>query len=472
MRPWAAKTSNRRRATSGRRPTPRSSSCLLRLQANYLWPAMHAGTPAFNFYPANKELADEYGIVMGSSHCEQMLRNNVDEWKRDGHGEYNYVTNRDGVLKYWEQRVRENGKFENIYTAGHAGHPRLRHAGRRHATGAGRAAAPHHRGPTGAAAPMGEPGRDEGAADLLSLQGSARALPPARRRSGRTSRSSGRTTIAATSASSPNEQERQRSGGAGVYYHISYWGQPYDYLWLCSTPPALVWEEMTKAWDYGARTLWVINVGDLKPAEIGMEFSLLLAWNPHQWNAGNVNVFLVDVATRDFGPHHAKEIAAILSEYFRLNLQRKPEHMGFDERNPLLAKPVFSVTVNGDEAQQRLEAFRDLATRADAVAKKLPPATQDARSIARWMKQQYRSDFPTKVGAIPEERLDLRWQVMGPYIRRIAHDHVEAPTPTLPSPCQGEGWGEGLMLVGELFPPIEGVLVAPGGAKGGFQLGG
>ena len=93
LQPWAAKTFEPETGNIGPKTYAKVFELLLRLRANYLWPAMHSCSRAFNFYPTNKEIADAYGIVMGSSHCEQMLRDNVDEWKRDGTGEYNYVTN-------------------------------------------------------------------------------------------------------------------------------------------------------------------------------------------------------------------------------------------------------------------------------------------------------------------------------------------------------------------------------------------
>ncbi|MBR6841415.1 MAG: glycosyl hydrolase 115 family protein, partial [Prevotella sp.] len=97
---------------------------LLRLKANYLWPAMHPGTQAFNDDPENARLADDYAIVMGSSHCEQMLRNNEGEWKavEQRHpgtlGDFNYITNRQTMQNYWETRIKTNGRYENTYTLG------------------------------------------------------------------------------------------------------------------------------------------------------------------------------------------------------------------------------------------------------------------------------------------------------------------------------------------------------------------
>ena len=163
-------------------------------------------------------------------------------------------------------------------------------------------------------------------------------------------------------------RERARRGGAGVYYHVSYYGAPRDYLWLCSTPPALIAEEMTKAFDYGADRVWVLNVGDLKPAELDIEFFLKLAWNPHSWNGTNTCDLLEQQFARDFGKKFAPKFAGIMAEYYRLNFQRKPEHVGFPADN------LFSA----DEAAQRLADWRKLAARADAAAKKLPRPSRDA----------------------------------------------------------------------------------------------
>lgn len=93
---------------------------LLRLKANTLWPTMHPTTKAFNLYPRNRELADDYAIVMGSSHAEPMLRNNVSEWTAPAEN-YDFANNREGVLRYWEERVAENGRYENLYTIGMRG---------------------------------------------------------------------------------------------------------------------------------------------------------------------------------------------------------------------------------------------------------------------------------------------------------------------------------------------------------------
>jgi hypothetical protein len=365
LHPWATKTFEPENGNIGPKTYTKIFELLLRLRANYLWPAMHPGTRPFNSFATNREIADAYAIVMGSSHCEQMLRDNVGEWDEKAFGEYNFVTNPEGVLKYWEQRVRENGKFENVYTLG-------------------------MRGVHDGAMPGGGTEREKAARlhtiidnqremlarlvntnlaqvpqifcpykEVLPLYRLAPDIP-------------GDITLVwpddnfgyIRQFSDP--RERARSGGAGVYYHVSYYGRPNDYLWLCTTPPALIAEEMTKAYDYGANKVWVLNVGDLKPAELDMEFFLNLAWNPRAWDGTNTYQLMWKQFARDFGPRSAAELTLILGQYYRLNFQRKPEH--------LLQTPLFSAR----DAQVRVQAWKKVVEHVDAAEKTMPPAARDA----------------------------------------------------------------------------------------------
>jgi hypothetical protein len=364
MRPWATNTFEPENGSIGPKTYTKMFELLLRLRANYLWPAMHPGTTPFNSFPTNREIADAYAIVMGSSHCEQMLRNNIGEWDEKVYGEYNFVTNPSGVLKYWEERVRENGKYENVYTVG-------------------------MRGIHDGAMPGGGTEREK-AARLQTI------ITDQREMLARLVNSKVEQVpqifcpykeVLSLYRLSPNipdditlvwpddnygyirqfsdSRERARSGGAGVYYHVSYYGRPYDYLWLCTTPPALIAEEMTKAYDYGADRVWLLNVGDLKPAELDIEFFLNLAWNPHAWNGSNTYELLQSQLARDFGAKSAPELTSILAEYYRLNFQRKPEHL--PQTN------VFSAP----EAARRLAAWHKLTARVDAAGKDLPPELRD-----------------------------------------------------------------------------------------------
>jgi hypothetical protein len=361
LRPWASKNFDPETGNIGPKTYAKIFELLLRLRANYLWPAMHPGTAAFNSFPADAQLADEYGIVMGSSHCEQMLRNNISEWDEKIFGDYNFVTNPDGVLKYWEQRVRENGKFENVYTLGMRGI----HDGAMPGGGTQREKAARLQTIIADQREMLARDVNSNIAVVPQIFCPYKEVLPLYRLM--TNLPDDITLVWPDDnygyiRQFSTARERQRSGGAGVYYHVSYWGAPRDYLWLCSTPPALMAEEMTKAFDYGADKVWILNVGDLKPAELDIEFFLKLAWNPHSWNGTNTYDLLQTQIARDFGKSLAPEITSILAEYYRLNFQRKPEHVGWPEN-------LFSA----EEAEQRIAAWQKLSERVDAIEKNLSP---------------------------------------------------------------------------------------------------
>jgi hypothetical protein len=366
LQPWAAKTFEPETKDIGPKTYAKVCELLLRLKANYLWPAMHPGTKAFNLYPQNKLVADDYAIVMGSSHCEQMLCNNVTEYDDKKSGPWDYEKNRPNILAYWQQRLEENGKFENIYTIGMRGiHDSGMPGGGNSQQKVARlqrviedqrdliantinpepAVVPQIFCPYKEVLPLYQNGLNVPEDVTLvwpdDNHGYLRQL------------------------SSPAEQKRR--GGSGVYYHLSYWGAPEDYLWLCTTPPALVWEEMHKAYEHGARKVWVVNIGDIKPGELGMEFFLRLAWDINSWNETAQPTFLADWAKRNFGPANAAEIAAVLDEYYRLNFPAKPEHL-----------PLAQFTKNYDEIGQRLRRFEQLGSRADALLAALPSEQRDA----------------------------------------------------------------------------------------------
>ena len=373
LHPWAAKTFEPEHGGIGPKTYAKIFELLLRLKANTLWPAMHAVTKPFNTFPEDGPLADDYAIVMGSSHAEPMLRNNVGEWPHDRAADYNYVTNRDGVLKYWEERVAANGRYENIYTLGMRGiHD---------------------------SAMQGPKTNPERIATLEKVFADQRALlakhvhPDVERvpqlfcaykevlplyRGGL--RVPDDVTVMFPDDNFgyirdyPAASERARAGGFGIYYHLSYLGAPMSYLWLCTTPPALVWEEMTKAYDASTRTMWIANVGDLKPAEVDTEFFLQLAWDIHRWRRDNLDDFLPEWAAREFGAASAGAIAAILRGYYQLNFQRKPEHLQWW----LPKEPPRPSPLNENEITTRLAAFDGLADRVNLVAGKIPAARADA----------------------------------------------------------------------------------------------
>lgn len=364
LQPWAAQTFEPETQDIGPKTYAKVCELLLRLKANYLWPAMHPSTKAFNFHPQNKTVADDYAIVMGSSHAEPMLRNNVDEWNYAVDGEWDYEKNQDSILNYWTERVKQNGKFENTYTIGMRGvHDSAMPGGGSTGDKVARlqsVLADQRKILAGNVNPQVEkvPQIFVPYKEVLPLYQAGLKVPD------------DVTLVWPDDNHSyirrlPNPTEQKRSGGSGVYYHVSYWGKPADYLWLCTTPPALIWEEMHKAWENGARDLWVLNVGDIKPAEIDMEFFLRMAWNPEAWDETAQPTFLSDWAARNFGKENASTTTAILNEYYRLNYPAKPEHL-------------MNADFTEDEVKQRLQRFEQLVAKTDSLYQRLPKEKADA----------------------------------------------------------------------------------------------
>ncbi len=375
LRPWAAKTFEPEAGNIGPKTYAKIFELLLRLKANFIWPGMHPGTKPFNFIPENKVVADRYAIVMGSSHAEPMLRNNVGEWPHDQADRWNPVTNLPAILQYWAERVRENGRYENVYTMGMRG--------------------VHDSGMPGGGTLVEKRDRLEKIIDLqrallakyvnpnpalvpqifcpyketLAIYQAGLKLPED-------------ITIVWPDDNNgyirqlPTSQERFRPGGHGIYYHLSYWGRPHDFLWLDSTPPALVWHEMTKAYALDARQLWVANVGDLKSIETGMTFFLQLAWNIDAYGPDAQRAFLRDFYRRQFGAEHADEIAALRDEYYRLCAIRRPEQMGFNGVYP--DTPVQNSGWSPEEVAQFLARWRKVAQDAKAIRAKLPARLHEA----------------------------------------------------------------------------------------------
>lgn len=366
LQPWAAKTFDPEFGDIGPKTYEKVFELLLRLKGNYLWPAMHHCTVEFGAVDRNVTLADEWGIVMGAAHCEPLNRNNV-WWSKDGKGEWRYDTNRHNMLAYWEQWAQKRGRYEAVWTIGMRGI---------HDTGM--------KGPQDMPSQvrlLEQAIKDQ--RDLLKKHVSPdveqvpQAFMPYKEALAHYQNGlklPDDVTILwcednygyLRQLSTP--QEQQRSGGSGIYYHISYLGWPRPYLWLNTTPPALIWNEMTKALDYGADRIWVVNVGDIKPGELGTEFWLRLAWNAERYGADAQQAFLKEWAARDFGAEHADAIAGVMNDYYRLAFQRKPELMDDD---------AFSVVYYG-EADRRQAAYQSVLSRAESINARLAPEQRDA----------------------------------------------------------------------------------------------
>lgn len=373
LEPWASKTFEPEVGNIGPKTHARIFELLLRLRANCIWPGMHPTTRPFHTVPGNAAVADAYAIVLGSSHAEPMLRNNVNEWKQDGKL-FNYLTNRTGVLAYWEQRVKERTNGESLFTLGMRG---------------------IHDSPI-----IGPKTQKERIATLEQIFTDQRDLLAKYLGNGDPTRvgqlfcpykevlddyNAGLRVPEDVPIVWPDDNfgyirrfataaERAHSGGLGVYYHVSYSGMPQSWLWIDTWPPAVTWSEMTRAYEQGANALWIVNVGDIKNTERSMEFFLDLAWHVDRTDVDAPARFLRESAARDFGKEHAAAVVDILSRLHAINFARKTEHLQWH----LTMTPYQPTELNEAEIFARLKACADLLRDSDALAERLPAAARDA----------------------------------------------------------------------------------------------
>jgi hypothetical protein len=342
---------------------------LLRLRANYLWPAMWG--KAFNEDdPLNPRMADEYGIVMGTSHHEPMIRAQQEWTKSHGHygnGQWNYLTNEEGLKKFWTEGIERNKDYESLVTVGMRGDGdvAMPDAGGLEANkkllekiiADQRQILAGHMNPDVTKIPQlwalfteVQQYYDAGLKlpDDVTLLFCDDNVGDLRRL--------------------PTPEERKRSGGAGIYFHTDMHGGPFSYQWLNSNPLPKIQEQMNLACEYGAIRIWIVNVGDLKPLEIPLEFIIRMAWNPAAMTKDDVAKYQLRWAEREFGPEHAAEIAGIVSQYAKFNGIRKPD---------LLNPNVFSL-VNYREAERFSEGWDELVAKALKLNESIPANQKDA----------------------------------------------------------------------------------------------
>lgn len=367
MHAWAKRTFEPEAGGIGPKTYEKIFELMLRLRLNTIWPAMHEVSREFHAVRENVVLADKYGIVAGASHCEPMLYNNV-KWNQKARGPWNYLTNRDTIYKTWEEQATTRGGMEAMWTLGIRGiHDqgmqtppgdmpgKLKLMGqvirdqrsliRQHVTST--------RGPVAQVfVPYKEvlPIYDAGLAlpDDVALMWTDDNFGYLRR------------------LSSPDE--RKRAGGAGVYWHLSYYGGPHSYLWINTTAPALMWEELHKAWENDARTMWMLNVGDLKPMEIGVDYFARFAWNPTAFGPDSQPAFLRSFAAEHVGEELAPAVADLLTEFYRLGTIRKPE----------LMVRAWALALPPDEAAELGRNYAHLLQREAALAAAIPAEKRDA----------------------------------------------------------------------------------------------
>ena len=389
LRPWSyARSEKTPFGVIGKNTYKKVFQLLLRLRANAIWPAMHPGTEAFFLTPGAKAMADSCGIAIGSSHCEPLLRNNVGEWNEKVRGAFNYITNRQAVQDYWAERLKEvkGSKGGNLLTIGMRGI--------------------HDGSMLGVktmkekfdalqlviddqqkliAKYLGDPKKQAQVfipyKEVLDIYNMGLRVPD-------------NVTLMwcddnygyMTRLSDSTEQ--RRVGGGGVYYHLSYWGRPHDYLWLATTQPGLIYNEMRTAYDHNVRKMWIVNVHDPKVAGYDLELFLDMAWNIDCVNGSTLNNHYRQWLCRQFGEQAGDALFPAMYEYFRLCGERRPEFMGWNQTE--LSKdfydrglsPVrnseFSQTEFGDELDGYLARFAAVAERIRKAKALVRPELQDA----------------------------------------------------------------------------------------------
>ena len=372
LTPWASQTFEPERGNIGPRTYAKVCELLLRLKANYLAPAMHPVSTSFNQIPENKLVADTFAIVMGSTHCEPLLLNTASEWDTQTMGPWNYDKNKEGINRVLTQRVRENSPYENVYTLALRG---------------------LHDGAMSTTLPMHEKVRmlqqallDQRQILAENIDRPVETVPQAFTPYKEVLEiySNGLELPDDVTIVWPDDnygymkrlsgvREQRRTGRSGVYYHVSYLGVPHSYLWFSTTPPSLMYEELRKAYDTTADRLWLVNCGDLKGSEMQVSLFLDMAWDIGRFTADNVVTYPARWLAGIFGEAYYDRLEAMTREHLRLAFPRKPEYMGwgyhwnrFDHNCEQLTDTDFSFT-NYDEAPRRLEAYRKLGARAEAL---------------------------------------------------------------------------------------------------------
>ena len=380
---WAKNNIEKDRGNFGPRTYGKVCELLLRLQANYLCPAMHDASLAFHRVPENRLVADSFAIMMGSSHCEPLLFNTASEWKRDKMGEWDYINNKAGVDKVLKSRVEECAPFENVYTLALRGlHDRAMNAGNDMSVRKDMLQEALMSQRQMLVDVIGKRAEDILQAftpykEVLDVYDEGLELPED-------------VTIIwpddnygyMKRLSSPKEQKR--SGRSGVYYHASYLGKPHDHLWMNTTSPTLMYEELRKAYDMTADRIWLLNAGDIKSCEFATDLFLSMAYDIDAFNFERVANYRTEWTCGILGDEYRNEFSDIFNSFYKLAFARRPEFMGWGyqwstdkhgkERN---TDTDFSFT-NYREADSRLQAYSRIGGMVENMLNKLPEGDQKA----------------------------------------------------------------------------------------------
>lgn len=381
LQTWSALNYEKELGDIGPRTYAKVCELILRLGGNMLAPAMHSCTGAFYSHPESKVVADGYGIIITTSHCEPLLFNNaaLSEWNPAVDGAWDYRTNKQTIWKKMDDRVAEAGQYENIYTVAMRGihdeglrggyPPAERVAILTDVIADQREILEDHIGRKAEEIPQIFVPYKE----TLDVYENGLQVPDD-------------VTIVWPDDNYgymkrvSNAEEQKRSGGSGAYYHVSYLGAPHDYLWICTTPPVLMYEELKKVYDTGGDRYWLLNVGDIKPAELAMKTFFDMAWDFEAYDIHSINRHQSRFLAGIYGEKYEKDFQHLLDEYYRLAWSRKPEYMGWEREWDTpeytgLKDTDFSFDGYGD-AFKRLDEYQAISDLAAKLASGLPEALQ------------------------------------------------------------------------------------------------
>ena len=385
LRPWSYGTYEPAEfGQIGPKTYKRIFQLLLRLRANAIWPGMHTGTKAFFRTEGTKAMADSCGIAIGTSHCEPLLRNNVDEWDVAARGRYNYMTNRQAVKDYWVERLREvkGSAGGNMFTIGMRGiHDGSmegvktmdeKQSALQQVIDDQQELLRKHIGAPEKQTQVFVPYKE-----VLQIYERGLKVPDYVTLMWCDDNYGYMTRLS-------DAKEQQRAGGGGIYYHLSYWGRPHDYLWLTTTQPGLIYNEMREAYDHNVRKVWIVNVHDPKVAGYDLELFLDMAWNINSVSASTVDDHYRAWLCRQFG----KRIYPAMHEFFRLCGERRPEFMGWSQTeldkktyarglSPVI-NSEFSTTAFGGELDRYLERYADVVSVVREAESLVRPELRDA----------------------------------------------------------------------------------------------
>ena len=389
LRPWSFKNYEPAKGGQiGAQTYKKVFQLLLRLRANAIWPAMHEGTKAFFKTAGAKQMADSCGIAIGTSHCEPLLCNNVGEWNIKERGDFNYITNRQSVQDYWAERLKEvkGSAGGNMFTIGmrgiHDGSMQGVKTMQEKFDGLQQVIDDQQKL---IAKYIGDPSKQTQVfvpyKEVLQIYEKGLKVPDYVTLMWCDDNYGYMTRLS-------NSDEQKRSGGGGVYYHLSYWGRPHDYLWLTTTQPGLLYNEMKAAYDHNVRKIWIVNVHDPKVAGYDLELFLDMAWNIDCVNGSTLEKHYKTWLCRQFGTKVGERLFPAMREFYRLCGERHPEFMGWSQVE--LDKKIYSrgwspagdtelsMTAFGGELERYLERYSGVAQTVKEAESLVRPELKDA----------------------------------------------------------------------------------------------